>query len=144
MQKFTLPFVLSILASTYAFAPSHIRHTAVSGGKTHLNFGKNDRTSKKKIDESPLTDQPEKKTNFLRVLLTGAEDGVMIFAKPQYDWSTGKPMTGRSPYMKNWNNYKKKEVVVSKNKIPTAIAEQNVSLKGKQNEESSKKAWWQI
>eukprot|EP00569_Conticribra_weissflogii_P005122 CAMPEP_0171344648 /NCGR_PEP_ID=MMETSP0878-20121228/19838_1 /TAXON_ID=67004 /ORGANISM="Thalassiosira weissflogii, Strain CCMP1336" /LENGTH=143 /DNA_ID=CAMNT_0011847883 /DNA_START=72 /DNA_END=500 /DNA_ORIENTATION=- len=141
MKAISLAFVLSILASTCAFTPIHDRNFNVSRGKTQLDFGKNNKTDKKKIEETSSTDQQKKKPNFLRVLLTGAEDGVMIFAKPQYDWSTGKSMTGKSPYMKNWNNYKKKEVVVSKNKIPTAIAKKDVSVKGKQDVENAKKSW---
>eukprot|EP00327_Prymnesium_parvum_P009519 CAMPEP_0184391028 /NCGR_PEP_ID=MMETSP0007-20130409/13780_1 /TAXON_ID=97485 /ORGANISM="Prymnesium parvum, Strain Texoma1" /LENGTH=101 /DNA_ID=CAMNT_0026740999 /DNA_START=166 /DNA_END=471 /DNA_ORIENTATION=+ len=49
--------------------------------------------------------EPEKSKNafmdLLKKVVTGSPDGVMQLGKPQFDWSTGKPM--KKPRQFDWN-----------------------------------------
>mmetsp|Transcript_25204 Transcript_25204/g.45618 ORF Transcript_25204/g.45618 Transcript_25204/m.45618 type:complete len:118 (-) Transcript_25204:260-613(-) len=102
MMYFVLFTIVLLILNAHAFSPSAnihaIRHTgwvvaSVSSSSTSLNMifgGKPKQTDSKKNAPKDET-KKKKKSPF-----------VMLFGKPQYDWTKGEPMTDRSKMGHVW------------------------------------------
>ena len=87
-------------------APTKLTNKPVPKKKTTIvsssNNNKKQQEAAEKKDKEPLW----KKAG--RMAVTGSMDGVSLLGKPQYDWSTGKPMS--RPKAFDWSaSYKKKD-----------------------------------
>ena len=135
----SLALFLSSLASGAAFTPcSKNAITSVSISASSLTLA----AAKKGNDDTWSDPEPKKKPNLLRVLLTGAEDGVMLFGKPQHDWSTGKAVTKST--MHNWNSYKRKDPADTPTTAKKVVVGAKKAAPAKMSEDTGKKSWWQL
>jgi hypothetical protein len=95
MMYFVLFTIVLVILNAHAFSTTTCVVPSVSSSSTSLNMifgGKPKQTdSKKNVPKEETKKKKKKKSPF-----------VMLFGKPQYDWTKGEPMTDRSKMGHVW------------------------------------------